>query len=228
MNKNKHTFGKVLLLEDDYTLSEIIQESLEEEGYKVIPAYDGEEVFEKIYEHSFDIFLFDVKVPFKNGFDILNELRNDNNFTPTIFITSLSSIEDLSKAYTIGCDDYLRKPFELEELKFRIQTLLKRNLIQRIATDKVHIFDDIYFEFQKNKLSSKDSSTILTPKESKILKALLKNRNEIVSNDILFKTAWDYNDEYSEESLRTHIKALRKLLGKDKILNFRAQGYMLC
>ena len=217
--------GKILLLEDDYTLSEIIQEFLEESGYVVVPAYDGEEVFDKIYEESFDIFLFDAKVPIKNGFDILKQLRSEGNVTPTIFITSLNAIEDLSTAYDIGCDDYLRKPFALQELLLRVQTLLKRDFVKRIVTNKIHIFGDFYFTIDTGKLYVKDEEIILTKKEAKLLKELIKKRGEIVSDEVLFKAAWDYDEEYSSESLRTHIKALRKVFGKEHIVNFRAQGY---
>lgn len=223
----KSNVVQILLLEDDFMLSELIQEFLEECGYSVTVAYDGAEVFDKIYEQHFDLFLFDVKVPIKNGFDVLAELRNQHNFTPTIFITSLSSIDDLSTAYSMGCDDYLRKPFELKELQLRIQTLIKRNFTKITQDNKVQIFKDLSFDIVNFKLISNDGETILPNKEAKILKLLLSKRGNIVSNDDLFKTAWIFDEDYSEESLRTHIKMLRRLIGKDNIVNFRGQGYML-
>lgn len=217
---------KILLLEDDIILSEIISEFLIDCGYEVVSVCDGLEFEQTTYEQSFDILLLDIKVPYKNGFDLLSDLRAQNNATPAIFITSLSSIDDLSKAYDIGCDDYLRKPFELKELQLRIQTLLKRNFSKRLI-EKITIFDDFSFDLKNNKFYKNDQEIFLQKKESKILKLLLVKRGELVLNEEIAKGAWAFDEDFSEESLRTHIKNLRKLLGKEKIANIRGQGYAL-
>lgn len=217
---------KVLLLEDDMILSEIIEEFLNERGFNVSCVFDGNEAIEKSYEQSFDIYLFDVKVPGKNGFDVLKELRAQNQNVPTIFITSLASIEDLSFGFSIGCDDYLRKPFELKELEIRIKTLLKRNFQKRVE-EKIHITDSIWFDIHSNKLINTETEIPLSKKELQILKTLLLNRGEVVTNEKLFLMAWSFSEEYSEESLRTHIKNLRKYLHKDAIKNIRGQGYTI-
>lgn len=217
---------KILLLEDDIILSEIISEFLIDCGYEVVSVCDGLEFEQITYEQSFDILLLDIKVPYKNGFDLLSDLRAQNNVTPAIFITSLSSIDDLSKAYDIGCDDYLRKPFELKELQLRIQTLLKRNFSKRLI-EKITIFDDFSFDLKNNKFYKNDQEIFLQKKESKILKLLLVKRGELVLNEEIAKGAWAFDEDFSEESLRTHIKNLRKLLGKEKIANIRGQGYAL-
>ena len=225
MHKIKQS-TKILLLEDDITLSEIISEFLIDCGYEVVSVCDGL-VFEQItYEQSFDILLLDIKVPYRNGFDLLNDLRVQNNATPAIFITSLSSIDDLSKAYDIGCDDYLRKPFELKELQLRIQTLLKRDFSKRVV-EKITIFDDFSFDLKNNKFYKNDQEIFLQKKESKILKLLLAKRGELALNEEIAKVAWAFDEDFSEESLRTHIKNLRKLFGKEKIANIRGQGYTL-
>lgn len=117
---------KILYLEDDITLSDTVAEFLSDEGFKVSPVYDGEEALEQTYEESFDLFLFDVNVPKIDGFKLLNELREANISTPAIFTTSLKGIDDLSKGYESGADDYIKKPFALKELLFRIKALLKR------------------------------------------------------------------------------------------------------
>ncbi|MDD5405417.1 MAG: response regulator transcription factor [Sulfurovaceae bacterium] len=227
MQIKRNKFGtKILLLEDDYTLNEIITEFLEERGFIVISAYDGEEVFDIIYENAFDIFLFDVKVPIQNGFDILKELRKTGIDTPTIFITSLFGINDVSTAFEIGCDDYLRKPFELQELYLRINSILKRNFDK--YNQQIEISHIVSFDFKNGKLLMKDAEEIiLQAKEANILKTLLQNSNNIVTNEILIKSAWSFDETATEDSLRTHIKNLRKYIGKEYIQNIRGRGYML-
>ena len=218
--------AKVLLMEDDAQLSEIIKEYLEENGYDVKHAADGEEAFDMAYEEKFDIFLFDVKVPLMNGFDLLSKLRREGNETPAIFLTSLNGIEDLSRAFEAGCDDYLKKPFELKELLLRVKSISKRVFYHK-ADEKISIGNGVYFDLDSNRIQ-KDTETIhLSKKESLILKLLLKHRGKIVTPQMIFENAWDYEDEPSEMSLRTYIKNIRKTIGKELIENTRGQGYML-
>ncbi|MDD3597756.1 response regulator transcription factor [Sulfuricurvum sp.] len=226
MQSNTSTPPKILLLEDDETLSEILQEFLEEKGYEVIAVYDGHEAVDRAYSDAFDLFLFDIKVPFQNGFDVLSQLRLEGEESPAVFISSLGSIEDLSRAYDAGCDDFLRKPFELQELEIRIKALLKRRFYHK-SDEKIRLCEGIYFHLQRNRLYRNDEEILLSRKEGKILKTLLAHPGEIVSNEQLFAAAWDYDDETREDSLRTHIKNLRKILGKETITNIRAQGYFL-
>ncbi|MCX6061656.1 MAG: response regulator transcription factor [Campylobacterales bacterium] len=221
-----YTNLRILLLEDDFTLSSILQEFLTEQGYEVLCAYDGNSAIDLGYEKAFDLFLLDVKVPYCNGFDVLRELRSKHNHTPAIFITSLNGIDDLSNAYDAGCDDYLKKPFELKELELRIKALIKRSSV--LKTDEpIKIAENIVFNLKSGRLSVHDNVIVLSLKEAKILKILLSHPNEILSSQTLIDSAWDFNEEASEESLRTHIKNLRKYLGKETILNVRGQGYSI-
>jgi len=217
---------KLLLLEDDISLSEIVSEYLEENGYQVVRAMDANEAMDRVYEESFDLLMLDVKVPFMNGFDLLAKLRSEGNGTPAIFLTSLNSMDDLSKAYDSGCDDYLKKPFELRELLLRVKSLTKRAFFHK-NDEKVHIGQDVYFDIKSNKIYKDGVSTSLSKKESLILKLLLKHHGSIVTPDSIFQNAWDYEDEPSELSLRTYIKNIRKVIGKDLIENARGQGYIL-
>ena len=217
---------RILLLEDDFTLSTIIEEFLTEHGYEVLCAYDGEQAINLSYEKSFDLFLLDVKVPFYNGFDVLRELRKNHKNSPAIFITSLSGIDDLSNAYDAGCDDYLKKPFELKELELRIKALIKRSTL--IQTDiPININKDVSFDSKAGRLTANGQDVILPRKEAKILKVLLAYPNEIVSTQTLIEAAWDFEEEPTDENLRTHIKNLRKYLGKETIQNIRGQGYQI-
>lgn len=226
MQKNKPLLPlRILFLEDDPTLSDIIEEYLSEQGYDVTCVYDGEAALDMGYEKTFDLFLFDVKVPYHNGFDVLRILRDARKQTPAIFMTSLGSIDDLSTAYDAGCDDYLKKPFELKELELRIKALIKRSAPSLGET--IAISDELLFDPRQGKLVRNGEEISLPRKEVKILKILLSHPNEVISSQTLIESAWDFQDDASEESLRTHIKNLRKHLGKAVILNLRGQGYSI-
>lgn len=227
MHKNKSPLAlRILFLEDDPTLSDIIEEFLSDEGYDVTCVYDGDAALDAGYEQPFDLFLFDVKVPYQNGFDVLRILREANRLAPAIFMTSLGGIEDLSTAYDAGCDDYLKKPFELKELELRIKALIKRSGALS-AQEEIPVTDDIVFDPKRGRLIQNGREIVLARKEAKILKILLSHPEDIISSQILLESAWDFQEEATEESLRTHIKNLRKHLGKETILNIRGQGYCI-
>ena len=215
---------KILLLEDDATLNDTITEYLEEEGYDVDSVENGEEAMDKIYENSYDLLLLDVKVPLISGFDLLKEVRTNNNTTPAIFITSLDSIDDLSEGYESGCDDYIRKPFALKELSMRMTTILKRDFFHT-NNEKIAIDENIEYDVDGNILYVDGKEVTLNKKESKLLKLFLQNQNQILSHQRIYDTVWDYNENASEASLRTYIKNLRKILGKEKIVSIKKQCY---
>ncbi len=215
---------KILYLEDNFALRQTIQEFLEDQEFEVTLAKDGEEALEILYKQNFDLLLLDVQVPKLNGFKLLELLRESNITTPTIFTTSLNSIDDLSTGYEIGADDYIKKPFELKELLLRIKALLKREY--HLENNLIKINDDITFDINTHILSIKNEKHTLNPKETQLLKLLYKNKNTCVTFEMIFETVWSFEEENNYESLRTYIKNLRKLLGKEKILNIKKQGYM--
>ncbi len=225
--------AKILLLEDDFILSEIICEFLVEQGFEVTHCDDASSALNLAYEKQFDIWLLDVKVPegdhFLNtsylpGFELLKTLREANKTTPCIFITSLSGIQDIQNGYIVGCDDFLKKPFELLELKLRIETLLKRVFQSRI--DEYEDFGNgLKFSFVSKMLYQNGKIISLTQKESLLLNLLLQNANSYVSQNIIFDELWELDQEPSELSLRAYIKNLRKIIGKDKIINSHNKGY---
>lgn len=214
---------KILLLEDDLNLSDTVCDYLEEKGFEVICVYDGEEALSSIYENRFDLLLLDVNVPIKNGFQVLKEIRKDGNDTPAIYITSLNSMDSLEQGYSSGCDDYIRKPFELKELLIRIQTILKREFSQK--NEIVNITETITFNSISSELKDADKEIKLNLKELKLLKFFLQHPNELLVHDRIYDYVWDYDEEYSDNSLRTYIKNLRKILGKDKIVSLKKLGY---
>ena len=217
--------SRILLLEDDITLNETISEYLEELGYKIDVVEDGEEALSLMYENSYDIFLLDVNVPSLNGFDLLNNARSRDIQTPAIFITSLNSVEDLSKGYESGCDDYIRKPFALKELEVRIESILKRDFFHKENSEHVEIDKNCYYDISKNILVIDEKEQTLNKKEAKLLKLFLQNQEEVLSHEKIYDALWDYDETYSEASLRTYIKNIRKLLGKEKIVSIKKQGY---
>lgn len=215
---------KILLLEDDIALSDIMSEYLKDNNFDLDLVYDGEEALESAYESQYDLYIFDVNVPVIKGFDLLQTLRESGDRTPTIFVTSLNDIEDVSRGFESGADDYLKKPFELAELLLRIKNIQKRSFTQQRST-MIHINETITFDIDTELLYTGKESVSLPQKELKLLKHFLKHPNEIITFESLNEVLWDYDETPSAESLRAHIKNLRKHLNKDMIQNLRGLGY---
>lgn len=215
---------KVLLLEDDIALADVISEYLEDSGFYLDLVYDGEEALTYAYESKYDLYIFDVNVPVIQGFDLLKILRENEDTTPTIFITSLNDISDVSKGFESGADDYIKKPFELAELLLRIKNIQKRSFTQQ-RSSIVQIDDHISFDLNTELLITQNENVSLPNKELKLLKHFLQHPNEIVTFENLYKVLWDYDETTSSESLRAHIKNLRKHLTQDMIDNIRGIGY---
>ena len=214
---------KILLLEDDITLNETITEFLEDMGHIVTPVYDGDSAEEMIYEKNFDILLLDVNVPGLNGFELLKRVRKEKS-TPAIFITSLDSIDDVEEGYESGGDDYIRKPFELKELQLRIENLLKRGYFHA-SDSKIRIDKTIEYDINSNTLYIEKEQIPLKNKEANLLKLFMKNINHVISHEQIYRTLWEYEETPSEASLRTYIKNLRKMIGKERIISYKKLGY---
>lgn len=215
---------KLLLLEDDLTLADIISEYLQDNDFEVELVTDGEEALDKTYENNYDLYIFDVNVPLITGFDLLKQLRENDDKTPTIYITSLNDIEDISEGFESGADDYLKKPFELAELLLRIKNLQKRSFTKKRSTI-IEISDDTTFDVESELLFVHQQPVSLAPKELRALKYFLQHPNNTVTFDKLYDVMWDFDEESSAESLRAHMKNLRKKVGQDRIQNIRGVGY---
>jgi len=216
--------SKILLLEDDANLNETVTEFLEELGHDIVAVYDGHEAQEKLYESKYDLLLLDVNTPGINGFELLKEARAGDVVAPAIFITSLDSVDDLEKGFDSGCDDYIRKPFVLKELKIRVETLLKRGFFHE-SKELMSIAPNISYDIKNNELIIDDETVSLGHKESKLLKLFMKNDGEVIAHERIYKHLWDFDEEPSDTALRTYIKNLRKIVGKDKIVSIKKQGY---
>lgn len=215
----------ILYLEDDLNLSQTIKEFLSDDGFFVTCVYDGEDALKEVYSSNYDMLLLDVNVPDINGFELLKELRDAKIMTPAIFITSLNGIEELSKGYESGADDYIKKPFELKELLLRINALLKREY--KTQNSNIDITKNIKFNIYSNELRKDDKTIMLKQKESLLLKLLLKHKNELVGFDEIYQNVWNFDEEHSYMSLRTYIKELRKHIGKEQIISIKNIGYKL-
>lgn len=214
---------KILLLEDDLILNEIIEEYLIFQKHEVITTFSGNEAQNYLYSQTFDLLILDVNVPFLNGFELLKELREQNIKTPTIFITSLNMIEDIQKGFDSGCDDYLKKPFELKELDLRINNI--KRLFNIAPKDLINISQDIFLDTQNLLIIKNDEKIHLAKKECEVLQYLINNSYKIVSIEELSLNLWAYEDSPNESTIRTYIKNLRKILGEEKIINIRGVGY---
>ena len=216
---------QILLVEDDETLSELISEYLSEQGYDVTVRADAKAALDTAYERNFDILILDVKLPKGDGFSLLRELRRLGDDTPAIFTTSLNALQDLEIGYKSGCDDYLKKPYELKELLLRIQILLKRKFSH--VNDEFITLNGGYKFYPSSKTLRQNGQIVnLSNKESELLALFLENKNALLSKETIFEKIWNYGEEPSELSLRVYVKNLRRILGKDAIVNRRGDGYI--
>jgi len=211
---------KILLLEDDIILQEIIEEFLIEQGYEVESFFDGEKALDAIGASSYDMLLLDVNVPNIDGFEILSYLREIGNTTPAIYITSLASIDDLKKGFNLGADDYLRKPFELEELHARIEHIVRLYRLQEEIE-----FDGMKFIPKAHQIIMEDKVVEMRQKEAQVLEYFMRNRGKIISSDEIIENVWDDEHVPTHATIRTYIKNLRKMFSKEYFENIKGEGY---
>ncbi len=214
---------KILLLEDDVILNELIEEYLVSLNYDVVCFYDGAGALDAIYEGSFDLLLLDVGVPLIDGFEVLTHIKEMKIETPAIFITSLNTIEDLQKGFDIGCDDYIKKPFELKELEIRINHIKKIKKID--CFERVTLSTKIQYDFANHTIQKENETNELSNKEAKIFEYFIKNKNRIISIEELVSNIWEYDTTPSNATIRTYIKNLRKILNNDMIVTVKGIGY---
>ncbi|SFV75429.1 Two-component system response regulator DccR [hydrothermal vent metagenome] len=215
----------ILYLEDDINLAQSVEDFLESNDFNVTLAYNATQALEMISQHHFDIYLFDINLPDTNGLTFLKELKSFNDTTPTIFITTLNDIHSLDMAYTIGAVDFIRKPFNPKELYHRINTAIQNSF--QTSSSQIYFTPHLKFDILHNTLYKNDKIIHLAKKEIELLKILLKYSNQTVSKETIFEQLWNYEENPSDGSLRTYIKNLREILGKEKIVNIKKEGYKL-
>ena len=214
---------KILLLEDDVILNEIIEEFLLSLNYDVITAFDGNIAEELIYEESFDLLLFDVNIPNITGFELLKNIRQNNINIPIIFITSRHTADDVKIGFNSGCDDYIKKPFELSELQLRIENIKRLRQIDNHG--QIKIDNDTFYNYEKKVIIRNNEEFNLSKIESKILEYFLKNKNKAISIDEISVNNWVYDEMPESTTIRTYIKNLRKKLNDETITTLKGIGY---
>lgn len=213
----------ILLMEDDPVLSDILLDFLRED-YKVDYAFNSEEVYELLEKNSYDLFIFDINVTGQNGLDLLEELRSFSNNTPAIFITAYRDTDHLQKAFDAGAHDYIKKPFELEELSVRIENT--KRLFHIDNTQYESISETISFHPQTKEITTPDETISLGAKDALLLSYFLKNKKRLISSEELIQNIWDFDSMPSDATLRSHIRTLREIIGKEKIKTVRGEGYL--
>ena len=212
---------KILLLEDDEVLAETLCELLESEDFDVVHVTDGEMALDVTFKSAFDLFLLDVNVPQLNGFELLKALREADDTTPAIFITSLNDIASLSKGFEVGADDYIKKPFDFDELLVRIKALMRKSYHGHASVVKVANFS---FDIEKDELYKDGKFVKLSPYEHHIVKLFFKNLDQTLIKEHILEELGE-GKEMSEGALRVHIAKLRKI-GLD-ITTIKGIGYRL-
>lgn len=221
---------KILLVEDDQTLNFIIRDNLEQSGYLVTAAADGEAGLKAFKSGKFSLCLLDVMLPKKDGFELAKEIRNMDDHVPIIFLTARSMTEDRITGLTLGGDDYITKPFSMEELLLKIRIFLKRSLNTSDASPDQVFFKVGKFNFYFDSLVLDDQleRKTLTYKEAELLRYFCENPNKVLSRSDILKQVWGSDDYYLGRSLDVFISRLRKYLSSDddiKILNLHGIGF---
>ena len=220
---------KLILAEDEIALGQIIKESLETRDFDVILCENGVKAFEKYKSEQPEILVLDVMMPKKDGFTLAKEIRAIDKRIPIIFLTAKSQTEDVVEGFSIGGNDYLKKPFSMEELIVRIHNLLNRTQVQKTA-DILNI-GEYQFTFQKQLLHYKEEAPLqLTHREAHLLFHLIKNQNKVLDRSLILNKLWGTDDFFSARSMDVFISKLRKKLNKDdsiQIINVRGFGYKL-
>lgn len=212
----------ILLLEDDLLFGESIQDLLEEEGYTITLCRNGQEALDATFKHNFDLYLLDINVPLIDGLSLLRELRDSSDDTPAIYLTSHHETQILSKAFEYGGDDYLKKPFDTDELLVRIGALLRRSKgksrisVGDLSLDEVH--KSIFLEGREIPLSLK---------EYQLMALFIRNVGEIVTKEMIMNELWSASESVSEGAVRVYINRLKQEIGSERIVNVRAMGYRL-
>ncbi|KAA3621246.1 MAG: DNA-binding response regulator [Flavobacterium sp.] len=220
---------KILLAEDEPSLGQIVKESLETRGFEVVFCKDGKEAEAKFHESNPQLMVLDVMMPKMDGFTLAREIRLHNKEIPIIFLTAKSQTQDVVEGFTLGGNDYLKKPFSMEELIVRIENLLKSdNGKQNIAASSIGKYT---FDPKNQSLQYMDEEAVaLTHRESQLLFHLNANRNAVLDRSFILNKLWHNDDFFSGRSMDVFISRLRKKLKKDssiQIVNIRGYGYKL-
>ena len=221
---------KILLCEDDENLGMLLREYLQTKGYDADLQPDGEAGYKAFTKNKYDLCVFDVMMPKKDGFALAADIRNINSEVPIIFLTAKSMKEDILQGFKLGADDYLSKPFSMEELLSRIESILRRVKGKKVKDVVVFNIGGFTFDAQKQALTFEGETKKLTTKESELLRLLASNANSILERNYALKSIWEDDNYFNARSMDVYITKLRKLLKEDPnvaIINIHGKGYKL-
>ena len=215
---------QVLLLEDELMLQSAIAEYLIDIGYEVKVFDNGKEVYAHVLDHQYDLFIFDINTPGMDGLTLLTKLQEEKIHVPTIFISAITEIEQISQAYALGCYDYLKKPFHLKELRLHIERLFK---IADIRAKKFVKISRMYsYDLENKCLLFDGEEQLLTHKQSQIMELFAANMNRVVDFEMLRHYVWD-DSPVDNAIMRAEIHRVRQVLNEDLITTLKGIGYIL-
>ena len=224
---------KILLVEDDANLGSLLQEYLIAKGYDCQLETDGDKGIKAFLKNEFDLCAMDVMMPIKDGFTLAKEIRNTNKEVPIIFLTAKSLKEDKIEGFQSGADDYLTKPFSMEELLLRIKAILRRTNGARTVKQELKYFEigSLSFDYDRRVLKGKeDPGQKLTSKEADLLKLLCENTNDVLERNVALNKIWKDDSYFNARSMDVYITKLRKYLKADpklEIVNMHGRGFKL-
>jgi DNA-binding response OmpR family regulator len=222
---------KILLVEDDTSLGFVIADQLRSDGYHVTLCSEGADGFRRFNSEEFHLCIFDVMMPKKDGFSLARDVRKINEIIPILFLTAKSMTEDKVEGFKSGGDDYLTKPFSVEELQLRVSALLKRvNIVMKTAEEAIISVGEYNFDTLNFKLTHQRFEKTLTKKEAQILKILCKFKDQVVPRDVVLNAVWGQDDYFVGRSLDVFITKLRKYFKEDEqitISNIHGIGFKL-
>lgn len=219
---------KILLVEDDLNLGLVIADHLKSLDYDVICAEDGSEGLVKFNEDAFDLCILDVMLPLLDGFSLAKDIRKINTEIPILFLTAKSMTEDKITGFEAGGDDYLTKPFSIQEFQLRVKALLRRVKVAKTEDEKVYNIGLYSYDKENQILTISGKEKTLTKKEAQILRLLYKYKNQVISREIILKGVWGQDDYFVGRSLDVFITKLRKYFVEDPrivISNLHGVGF---
>jgi two-component system OmpR family response regulator len=222
---------KVLLAEDDENLGSLLREYLIAKKYDTDWYPNGEEAYRNFVKRHYDLCVLDIMMPIKDGFTVAREIRMTNAEIPIIFLTAKSQKEDILEGFKAGCDDYITKPFSMEELIYRIEAILRRtSKMSKINTQQEFAIGEYIFDTEKQILKIGNNIQKLTTKETELLKLLCLNKNSVLERNFALKAIWIDDNYFNARSMDVYIAKLRKYLKEDssvEIINIHGKGFKL-
>ena len=221
---------KILLCEDDDSLGMLLREYLQAKDYNVTLAPDGEAGYQLFTNEKFDLCILDVMMPKKDGFTLAQDIRKINGIVPIVFLTAKSLKEDVLEGFRIGADDYITKPFSMDEMLLRIEAIMRRISGKRNKNGSEFKLGNMTFDIQKQTLTTEKGIVKLTTKECELLALLVQNANSILERNYALKTIWVEDNYFNARSMDVYITKLRKIIKDDpevEIINIHGKGYKL-